>query len=172
MDTVPALHPADETLHAYGLGKLDDSSAEEVNRHLEACPDCRRRVAEMVDSSITIELAASRGTDAFLALRVGHQGGRWVGATSRIFDDNGRISVGQRGVRFNNNETSGESKAFTPGEYFTIKFSVDSVRNTRIVVNGKLTQNHGHVGIPNSGAIGIFTKSGNVKIRSIIVDSL
>ena len=32
---------------SYGLGKLDDASAEAVNKHLEQCPDCRNRVAEM-----------------------------------------------------------------------------------------------------------------------------
>ena len=47
MDAVTSLHPTDERLRGFGLGKLDDPSAEEVNRHLAECPDCRRRVAEM-----------------------------------------------------------------------------------------------------------------------------
>ena len=38
MNAQPALHPTDQTLHAYGLGKLDDASAESVNAHLEALP--------------------------------------------------------------------------------------------------------------------------------------
>jgi serine/threonine protein kinase len=46
-----ALHPTDQTLSSYGLGKLDDPSAEAVNKHLEACPDCRKRVAEMSSDS-------------------------------------------------------------------------------------------------------------------------
>ena len=41
MDAVPSQHPTDQALGAYGLGKLDDPSAEAVNRHLEKCPDCR-----------------------------------------------------------------------------------------------------------------------------------
>ena len=41
------IHPTDQTLSSYGLGKLDDGSAEAVNEHLEQCPDCRKRVAEM-----------------------------------------------------------------------------------------------------------------------------
>ncbi len=38
-------HPTPETLEAYALGKLDDSSAEVITTHLEDCPDCRRQVA-------------------------------------------------------------------------------------------------------------------------------
>jgi formylglycine-generating enzyme required for sulfatase activity/serine/threonine protein kinase len=47
MDPHSAVHPTDQTLSAYGLGKLDDGLAAEVNKHLEQCPDCRKRVAEM-----------------------------------------------------------------------------------------------------------------------------
>ena len=45
------VHPSDQTLHAYGLGKLDDPTAESVNKHLESCPPCRRRVAELTSDS-------------------------------------------------------------------------------------------------------------------------
>ena len=47
----PTSHPTDKTLSSYGLGKLDDASAEAVNQHLESCPDCRRRVAELSSDS-------------------------------------------------------------------------------------------------------------------------
>ena len=33
-----SLHPTDQTLSSFGLGKLDDASAEAVNEHLEQCP--------------------------------------------------------------------------------------------------------------------------------------
>ena len=46
MDAHPSPHPTAETLESYGLGTLDDALAEEVARHLEDCPACRRRVAE------------------------------------------------------------------------------------------------------------------------------
>ncbi len=47
MDAHAALHPTDQTLSSYGLGKLDDARAAAVNEHLNQCPDCRKRVAEM-----------------------------------------------------------------------------------------------------------------------------
>jgi serine/threonine protein kinase len=43
----PISHPTDRTLSSYGLGKLDDASSKIVNQHVESCPDCRRRVAEL-----------------------------------------------------------------------------------------------------------------------------
>jgi formylglycine-generating enzyme required for sulfatase activity/serine/threonine protein kinase len=47
MDAHPTRHPTDQTLHSYALGKLDVRLAEAVHRHLEECPDCRLRVAQM-----------------------------------------------------------------------------------------------------------------------------
>jgi len=47
MDVHPASHPTNQTLSSFGLGKLDDGLAAAVNRHLEQCPDSRKRVAEM-----------------------------------------------------------------------------------------------------------------------------
>ncbi len=45
--TTAAVHPSDQTLSAFGLGKLDDPSADTVGKHLEDCDPCRRRVAEL-----------------------------------------------------------------------------------------------------------------------------
>jgi anti-sigma factor RsiW len=47
MDAHLALHPTDQTLRSYGLGKHDDGSAKAVNQHLEQCPNRRKRVAEL-----------------------------------------------------------------------------------------------------------------------------
>jgi serine/threonine protein kinase len=40
-------HPPDDSLVAYGLGLLDDPAAADVARHLDGCPSCKRRVAEL-----------------------------------------------------------------------------------------------------------------------------
>jgi hypothetical protein len=47
MNARPTSHPTDETLSSFGLGKLDDRPAEAVSKHLEQCPECRMRVAEL-----------------------------------------------------------------------------------------------------------------------------
>src|SRR5271157_2416268 len=51
MDAPQALHPSEHTLRAYGLGKLDDTAVESVNKHVESCSDCRRRIAELSSDS-------------------------------------------------------------------------------------------------------------------------
>ncbi len=51
MNAPPSVHPTDQTLSDYGLGKLDGPSAEAVNAHLEGCAACRRRTSEMTSDS-------------------------------------------------------------------------------------------------------------------------
>jgi serine/threonine protein kinase len=64
MDAAQSLHPTDQILRSYGLGKLDDRSAEAVNEHLMECSDCRKRVAEMsADSFLQRVRDAQKRTD-------------------------------------------------------------------------------------------------------------
>ena len=62
MDAPAALHPTDQTLSSYGLGKLDEAAAGAIHRHLETCPDCRRRVAELSSDSFLSRLRDARGS--------------------------------------------------------------------------------------------------------------
>ncbi len=64
---VDAVHPTDQTLHAYGLGKLDDASSGSVSKHLESCPSCQRRVAEMSSDSFLGRLRGAQGAPEMLA---------------------------------------------------------------------------------------------------------
>ena len=56
-----AQHPTDQTLQAFALGKLDGSSASSVDGHIEDCPACRRRVAEMSADTFLGRLRDARG---------------------------------------------------------------------------------------------------------------
>jgi len=47
MDASGVDHPTDQTLRAYGVGKLYGDLADSVHSHLGACADCRQRVAEV-----------------------------------------------------------------------------------------------------------------------------
>jgi serine/threonine protein kinase len=61
MNASQTLHPTDQTLSAYGLGKLDDASAESVNKHVLSCSDCQRRVAELSSDSFLGRLRGAQG---------------------------------------------------------------------------------------------------------------
>jgi serine/threonine protein kinase len=61
MGATVAVHPTDQTLQSYGLGKLDDALAESVNKHLEDCATCQRRVAEMSSDSFLGRLRDAQG---------------------------------------------------------------------------------------------------------------
>jgi serine/threonine protein kinase len=63
MDHVPAAHPTDRALSAFGIGKLDARSAEAVDRHLEECAACRERVAEMSADSFLARMRDARPED-------------------------------------------------------------------------------------------------------------
>ena len=56
-----AVHPTDQILQSYGLGKLDDVSSESVSQHLEGCSDCQSRVAEMSSDSFIGRLRGAQG---------------------------------------------------------------------------------------------------------------
>src|SRR5271165_5667942 len=59
-----AVHPSDNTLESYGLGKLDDGSAEAVSKHLEQCQECRNRVAELSPDTFLGRLRDAQGRPA------------------------------------------------------------------------------------------------------------
>jgi formylglycine-generating enzyme required for sulfatase activity/serine/threonine protein kinase len=67
-------HPTDQTLQDYGLGKLDDLLAKAVHAHLEGCPDCRRRVAEISSDSFLSRLRDAQAATADRSAHGGPQG--------------------------------------------------------------------------------------------------
>src|SRR5437764_14905596 len=55
-----AVHPTEQTLQSYGLGKLDELLAEAVGKHLEACDSCRGRVAEVTSDTFVGRLQGAQ----------------------------------------------------------------------------------------------------------------
>ncbi len=61
MGNQPLLHPTEQTLSDFSLGKLDDGQVEVINNHLQECPDCQRLVAEMSSDSFLGRLRGAQG---------------------------------------------------------------------------------------------------------------
>jgi formylglycine-generating enzyme required for sulfatase activity/serine/threonine protein kinase/FKBP-type peptidyl-prolyl cis-trans isomerase len=51
MGAPAAVHPSDQTLEAYGLGRLDDSAAAAIISHLDTCAECQSKVEEVSSDS-------------------------------------------------------------------------------------------------------------------------
>jgi tRNA A-37 threonylcarbamoyl transferase component Bud32 len=64
MTTRPVVHPSVQILQAFGVGKLDDSAADEVMSHLETCADCRAAVSAQSGDSFLDRLPAARSPGA------------------------------------------------------------------------------------------------------------
>ncbi|MBP3954462.1 protein kinase [Gemmata sp. G18] len=89
MDAEAALHPTDDTLAAFGFGKLADADADTIANHVEGCSTCRDRVAGLSGDSFLGRLRAAQGRDGTPAPNgsstVVARDGRptpWPGATS------------------------------------------------------------------------------------------
>jgi serine/threonine protein kinase len=54
-------HPSDTTLQGFAQGKLSDSAAGQLIDHLDECPECRKRAAELPDQTLVSKGASLRG---------------------------------------------------------------------------------------------------------------
>jgi serine/threonine protein kinase len=61
MDAAQSGHPTRKVLSSFGLGKLDDRSAQAVSNHIEQCPECRQQVAEMSADSFLGHVRDAQG---------------------------------------------------------------------------------------------------------------
>ncbi len=82
MGATDAVHPNEQTLQAYGLGKLDDASAQSVNQHLSSCAECQSRVVELSSDSFLNRLQGAQGSREMAATALQGDGSRTDGGTS------------------------------------------------------------------------------------------
>ncbi|HKI21565.1 MAG TPA: protein kinase, partial [Isosphaeraceae bacterium] len=75
MGGAAAAHPTDQTLQAYGLGELEDALAESVSKHLEDCPSCQSRVAELSSDDFLGRLRIAQGSPEMSATNRSQVGG-------------------------------------------------------------------------------------------------
>ena len=57
-------HPPPESLKAFGLGRMDDASAQALSLHLERCPACRRQAEEASGDDFLARLRKARDYSA------------------------------------------------------------------------------------------------------------
>jgi serine/threonine protein kinase len=70
-----AVHPSAESLQAYGIGKLADSTvADSIYQHLETCAECRNKVAAVTGDDFVLRMRnARRDGAASYPTRGGHE---------------------------------------------------------------------------------------------------
>jgi hypothetical protein len=51
MGATAAVHPTDQILRAYAIGKLNNVSSQSVSKYLELCNSCQRRAAGLSSDS-------------------------------------------------------------------------------------------------------------------------
>jgi formylglycine-generating enzyme required for sulfatase activity/serine/threonine protein kinase len=83
MDAVTSKHPSDRALSSFALGKPDDKSAEAVSKHLEQCPDCRKRFADMSADSFLGRIRDAQPSEEH-AFSQSQTSGRDSGTTSEV----------------------------------------------------------------------------------------
>ena len=81
MASHPVRHPSQETLMAYGLGRLDDRSAGAIESHLENCSDCSQYLAGISADGF---LAVFRRTHSSETEREASSSGAEGASTARI----------------------------------------------------------------------------------------
>jgi len=69
-----SLHPTDQTLHAFSLGKLGAASAKAVRSHLHVCAECRQRVAEISSDTFLDRIREAQARTETPALADGSPG--------------------------------------------------------------------------------------------------
>ncbi|HTU93820.1 MAG TPA: protein kinase [Gemmataceae bacterium] len=60
----PVLHPSNDALRAFALGKLNDLSTAALMNHLDSCPDCCRIVAAIPGDDFLARLRQARGQNS------------------------------------------------------------------------------------------------------------
>jgi serine/threonine protein kinase len=61
MAAQPAVHPSEEALRAFALGKLDDATASVLMSHLDSCPHCCKVVAALSGDDFLAQLRQAHG---------------------------------------------------------------------------------------------------------------
>lgn len=121
--------------------------------------------------TVNVTLSASAGTDAYIIINARQKNGKWLGVTSRIRFDDGKIVAG--GQRTNFREDSGRLKKYEVDEYFDLQFKIHEIDDkpealmVRSQANSKFT---GAIAYKKrssgeAGAVGFIVNQGAISVK-------
>jgi WD40 repeat protein len=122
------------------------------------------------------ELAASEGTTAWVAPLVEESNGNWQGYTSEIDATDSTTMAGGAGCNFEAEASSKgpmpagellERVSFPQGQFFRIEFEMHADGSLWTTINDYKTSCLLRTAVPRAGHVGLFVKSGSLKIRKI-----
>ncbi|HEY2157212.1 MAG TPA: hypothetical protein VGH33_16415, partial [Isosphaeraceae bacterium] len=128
--------------------------------------------------TITVDLSATEGTDAYLVLRGNEGPDGWRGVTSRVVDKGGKIHSGLQSLDFAEPELGGVLAAgdpraeVLPRTNTRVTFSIDE-KNAATVTSKLRKTTVAHDGprrLDAAGAAGLFVRKGSVTVRSVRVE--
>jgi hypothetical protein len=121
--------------------------------------------------ALRIAVSVSEGAEAFLVLHGRMEAGEWRAITSRVVGERGTVRAGRLGTDFSVEETGAGAEG-EPGAFLALRFEDDGRGRRAVFVGNKETATAavGREGPATAaGAVGLFVKSGAVKVRNIDV---
>ncbi|MGP0066813.1 MAG: hypothetical protein ACLQGP_24885, partial [Isosphaeraceae bacterium] len=118
-----------------------------------------------------VTLAATKGTEAYLALRAHRREGEWCAITARIADEGGKIRVHHPSLDFQPPEAGTKPLEFPLEKSFVFRFEINDANVAQVRINQE-TWKRAYTSPPASdytGAVGLFVKSGTVVIYAMNV---
>jgi hypothetical protein len=168
----PILRPDD--LRSWRIGDPERIDMSRKGVFLPAGPSGNlllTRRADYKKCQLSITLSATRGTEAFLALRAHRGPDGWRGITAPVFDEGGRIHAGRQSVDFRLPDRRRAIEATDPERPLRILFRIDDQGASRLEIR-KEKSSMDHAPTPAGqyvGAVGVFVKSGTLIIHAMDV---
>ena len=120
---------------------------------------------------VEVELAAAKGTRAWVAVRVPKNGAA-KGLTAKILDKAGMITAGTMAREGFGKAIGKQEKSFKPDSFFTIRLEIDQQNFARLSIDGELmTQSKIQRPLADWGLAGIWIDKGTITIRKITVSN-
>jgi serine/threonine protein kinase len=163
-----------ENLTAWQVGDPDHIEINHKGVYLSAGPNGNLLITKREtyrSCRLTLTVAATKGTDAFLALRAHRGEDGWRAITAHVIDEGGKIRVGRPSLDFQPPENGTRSLDFAPEKSFVIKFEINDANVARLRIKETWTMDCTRPPAgAYTGAVGLFVKSGTLIIYGMNVE--